>query len=297
MRVAELGVVGTIMSRNLRLFFRDRLNVFFSLLSAIILFGLYTLFLGNLQVDAIGSSFPQADEGDVRAFVDSWMFAGIVVLTTITTPLGALSVFVEDSGSGRVRDFLVSPIRRGQLVLGYLGSTVTIAVVLTAIVLVASLVYLLAVDRVVLDPMTVLRVVGWIVLACTAFSALWAFVASFLHSTGAFAALSTIIGTVIGFIAGAYIPVGVFPEAIRTIVNVLPFGQSAILVRQEFTAGTLSELAGGHPQAVERLEAEFGTTAAVGDWQVTDLYVVAVLVAMTVGFTALAAWRIRTRIA
>ena len=40
-----------IVRRNLRLFFRDRLNVFFSLLGAIILFVLYTLFLGNLQID------------------------------------------------------------------------------------------------------------------------------------------------------------------------------------------------------------------------------------------------------
>lgn len=33
--------------RNLRVFFRDRAGVFFSLLSALILIALYALFLGN----------------------------------------------------------------------------------------------------------------------------------------------------------------------------------------------------------------------------------------------------------
>ena len=56
----EMGVVVGIMVRNLRLFFRDRLNVFFSLLAAMIVFLLYTLFLGNLQTTSISAAFPRA---------------------------------------------------------------------------------------------------------------------------------------------------------------------------------------------------------------------------------------------
>lgn len=96
-----MSVVLTLMSRNLRLFFRDRLGVFFSLLSALILFLLYTLFLGSGQVDDLQQSFPGATEAEVKAFVDTWMFAGIVGITAITTGLGAMNVFVEDSASGR----------------------------------------------------------------------------------------------------------------------------------------------------------------------------------------------------
>ena len=58
-----MSVVCAIVGRNLRLFFRDRLNVFFSLLGAIILFGLYTLFLGNLQTDDLANALPGADDG------------------------------------------------------------------------------------------------------------------------------------------------------------------------------------------------------------------------------------------
>ena len=292
-----MGVVVDIMARNLRLFFRDRLNVFFSLLAAMIVFLLYTFFLGNLQTTSISAAFPQASEADVRAFVDSWMFAGIVALTAMTTSLGALGVFVEDAASGRFRDFLVSPLRRWQLVLGYLLSTVVIALIMTTLVLVVSLGYLLFVDGVVIGIPEIGRTLGWITLACVAFAALWALIASFIRTTGAFAALSTIVGTVIGFLAGAFIAVGLFPEAVRNVVNALPFAQSAMLLRREFTAETLSTLVGGQQEAIDALRMYYGVTALIGDWEVSVPFVVTLLLLLAIAFTALAAWRIRARIA
>ena len=292
-----MGVVVDIMARNLRLFFRDRLNVFFSLLGAMIVFLLYTLFLGNLQTTSISAAFPQASAGDVRAFVDSWMFAGIVALTAMTTSLGALAVFVEDAASGRFRDFLVSPLRRWQLVLGYLLSTVVIALIMTTLVLVVSLGYLFFVDGVAIGIPEIGRTLGWIALGCLAFAAMWAFIASFIRTTGAFAALSTIVGTVIGFLAGAFIAVGLFPETVRNVVNALPFAQSAMLLRREFTAETLSSLVGGRQEAIDALRTYYGVTAFVGDWEVVVPFVLALLVVLAIAFTALAAWRIRARIA
>lgn len=292
-----MGIVAGIMRRNLRLFFRDRLNVFFSLLGALIVFLLYTLFLANLQTTSIAAAFPQADAGEVKGFVDSWMFGGIVAMTSITTSLGALGVFVEDAASGRFRDFLVSPIRRGQLVLGYLLSTFVVALIMTVLVLIVSLVYLFAVDGVVIGIPQIATTLGWIALACLAFAALWAFVASFIRTTGAFSALATIVGTVIGFLAGAFIAVGLFPAAVRNVVNALPFAQTAMLMRRELTADSLSTLVGGQQEAIDALSEYYGITAFVGDREVTVPVVVAILIGCAVAFTALAAWRIRARIA
>lgn len=292
-----MGIVLDIMGRNLRLFFRDRMSVFFSLLGALIVFLLYTLFLSNLQTSSIADAFPQADEADVRGFVDSWMFAGIVAMTSITTSLGALAVFVEDAASGRFRDFLVSPIRRGQLVLGYLLSTVVVALVMTLIVFGVSLAYLFLLDGVALGASEILRTLLWIVLSCVAFAALWAFVASFIRTTGAFSGLATIVGTVTGFLAGAFIAVGLFPDAVRSAINALPFAQSAMLMRREFTAETLATLVGGRPEAIAELSAFYGITLFVGDWEVTVPAVIVVLAGCAVVFAALAALRIRARIA
>lgn len=292
-----MSVVGNLMARNLRLFFRDRLGVFFSLLSAVILFLLYTLFLGNGQVNDLQQSFPGATEEDVKGFVDTWMFAGIVGITSITTGLGAMNVFVEDSASGRFRDFLVSPIRRESLILGYLLSAGVVALIMTTVVLIISLVYLYLVDGVGFDAGQIATIYGFLALSCLAFAALSAFAVSFVRTTGAYSALSTIVGTILGFLAGAYIPVGALPEGVRTVVNALPFMQAAVPIRQEMTADSLQAMTGGQAEAMTALQEVFGITASVGDWTVTNAYVVFILALMTVVFTLLAAVRIRRRIA
>ena len=290
-----MNVVTDITGRNLRLYFRDRLNVFFSLLGALVLFLLYTLFLGNQQTQGLAETFPLAAEEDIKGLVDAWMFAGIVGITAITTGLAAVNVIVEDTATGRFRDFLVSPINRWQLVLGYLLSTVVIALIMTTVVFAVSLAYLALVDGVSLTAGQLARTYGYLVLSCIAFGALSAFVVTFVRTPGSFAALSTLVGTILGFAAGSYIPVGAFPEGVRNFVSALPFMQASMVVRREMTDGPLSAVT-DQPEAMEEVQRLFGITAHVGDWAVPTGYVLLVLAAMAVVFTALAAVRIRSRI-
>jgi multidrug/hemolysin transport system permease protein len=291
-----MSVVLGIVARNLRLFFRDRLNVFFSLLSGVILFVLYTLFLARLQVDALSSQFPHATDAEIRGFIDSWMFSGIVLLTTVTAGLGAMSILVEDGQSGRFADFLVSPIRRGHLVLGYLISAVSVAVIMSGVVLVLSILYLGIIDGIWLSPEHILLIAGIMILCCFAFTALSAFGISFVRTTGAFSALATIVGTVLGFIAGAYIPIGSLPDTVGDVISALPFAQGGMLMRRQFSSTALDALTGGNAQAMDSLRTFYGMDLSVGGAAVADWVAVGVLVVFAVGFTALAAGRIRSRL-
>lgn len=292
-----MTAVTAVISRNLRLFFRDRMAVFFSLLAAMILFVLYTLFLGQLQASDLQESFPAATPRQIRAFIDSWMFAGVVSMTSITTGLGALGVFVEDAATGRFRDFLVSPIRPGQLVLGYFGAALIIAVTITFTILAVSLAYLALADGILLPLDAVARTAGIIVLTAAAFAAISAFVTSYVASPGAYAALSTVVGTTLGFVTGAYIPVGSFPTAVQTVISGLPFAQASMLMRQEFAGGTLDELASTDPGSRESLREYFGMEASIGGWVITAPFVLASLVALMVLFAWLGAMRIRRQVA
>lgn len=291
-----MSVVAAIVVRNLRLFLRDRLDVFFSLLGAIILFALYTLFLSSLQTRGLAASFPHASPRAAKTFVDSWMFAGIVLITTITTGLGALSVLVDDSQSGRFRDFLVSPIRRGQIVLGYLIGAVTVALLMSLIVLALSVLYLGVIDGMWLAPDALPRVTGIVVLCCAAFTALSALIVSGVRTAGAFSALATIVGTVLGFVAGAYIPVGSLPDTVGNVINALPFGQAGMLLRRDITAESVSAMTGGIPEADDALRMVYGIDAYVGSWLVPGGFAIAILIALAIVCTALAAVRIRARI-
>lgn len=81
------------------------------------------------------------------------------------------------------------------------------------------------------------------------------------------------------------------------MINALPFMQAAVPVRQEMTADSLNTMTGGNQEAIDDLHELFGITASVGDWDVTNAYVVFILAAMTVVFALLAAVRISRRIA
>lgn len=291
-----MSVVLAIVRRNLQIFFRDRLNVFFSLLGAVILFGLYTLFLGNLQIADLADSLPGATTGEVQAFVDSWMFAGIVLITTVTTGLGGLAVLVDDDQSGRFRDFLVAPLRRGQLVLGYLLSAAAVAVILSVVVLILSVVYLGVLRGTWLSPAAIVRSLMIVVLSCLAFTAFSALIVSFVRTNGAFSGLATIVGTVLGFIAAAYIPIGAFPDTVASVVAALPFAQAGMLLRREFSEGTLATITADAPGAEVPLRAFYGLDLTIGDWAVPAWFVIGVLVAIALVCTILSAVRIRRRI-
>ena len=63
------------MKRNLKVFFRDKSSVFFSLLAVLIVLGLYVLFLG----DQLVKSFEDKLE-DPKRLMDSWIMAGILAV-------------------------------------------------------------------------------------------------------------------------------------------------------------------------------------------------------------------------
>ncbi|RLK53005.1 ABC transporter permease [Microbacterium telephonicum] len=289
-----MRVVAGLVGRNLRLFFRDRLNVFFSMLSGLILFFLYTLFLARLQVDGLAETLPQASPSDIEAFVASWMLSGIVLLTTVTAGIGALSSLVDDRATGRFADFLVAPIRRTHLVLGYLLSAIAVAVIMSTIILVLTVLYLGFVHGTWIAPVDILAALAAMLLCCAAFTALAAFGASFLRTAGAYSAFATVVGTILGFVAGAYIPVGSLPPGVASTINALPFAQGAMLMRRPFTHETLAAVSGGVPQAESSLATFYGVDIFVGDAQVSGWVAVLVLAVMAVGFTALAAGRVRS---
>lgn len=291
-----MRVVLALTGRNLRTFFRDRMNVVFSLLGALILFGLYALFLGNLQVEGLAQSLPGAATADVRVFVDSWMFAGVVLITTVTSGLGSLAAVVDDTQSGRFREFLVAPVRRAQLVAGYLLAAVVVAVAMSAVVLAASLAYLGLLRGSWLDPGHVLRVLGVMILSCIAFTAFSALMVSFVRTIGAFSALATIVGTVLGFIAAAYLPMGALPSTVGSVVAALPFAQAGMLLRREYSGDALERVTAQAPGALPELRSYFGLDLEVGGWDVPVWGVLASLLVLTAVCAAVSVLRIRRRI-
>lgn len=221
--------------RNILLYFRDKTSVFFSLLAVFILVALYVLFLGDLTANGL-PDFPAK-----QSLLNAWFLAGILSVTSMTTTLAAFGILVEDKANKRFMDFYVSPITRAKLIGGYIGSALIIGILMCFITLFIANVFFLFSGESSITFFELLLCFGIIVLAVLSSSAMILTLVSFFNTSNAFAAASTVIGTLLGFLTGIYIPIGSLPDYLQTVIKLFPVSHSAALFRQILMESAMHE--------------------------------------------------------
>jgi len=223
-------MIAMMIKRNLRIFFRDRASVFFSLLGVIIIIGLYVLFLGNLVSGGLENNPAIGD--NARFLMDSWIMGGVLAAASITTCMGAFGIMIDDTAKHIIKDFQIAPIRRSDLVLSYILSAIIIGLVMSFITFVLAEAYIVIYGGNLMSFVAILKTLGLIVLSVSCSSAIVFFLTSFIKSQNAFGTASTILGTMIGFLTGIYIPIGQLPAAVQTVIKIFPVSHAAVLLRQ-----------------------------------------------------------------
>ncbi len=282
--------------RNLKLYFRDRAGVFFSMLGPIIVFALYTVFLGNVTVNNLISSFPHADINKINNYVNAWVFAGILAIVPVTTSLAAIQVFVVDRAYGRFKDFAVSPIKPAKIVIAYLGSTFIISLIMTSIMFVITELYLVWKGGSWLSSSDLFGAIAILILLCAVFSALSGLIVTFIKSVSALSSINTIVGTLAGFLAAIYVPIGSLPKAFANILNTLPFSQGASLVRHYIASEPLTKFANGNNLITTKMNEITGMVLTVGDRTLNNQFIIFVLISLFFIFTIGAVLRISRKI-
>ena len=227
-----MTVIQGLVLRNLKVYLRDKTAVFFSFLSMLIIIALYALFLGKAQVSNI-----QQQVGDVegiRFLVDSWIMAGLLAVNSVTIGLGALGIMVQDGEGKGLNDFLVAPIRRFHIVASYLIASWLIGIILNTLALVIGQVYIVAGGGEILPFVAVIQVIGLLSLCVISSSTVIFFVATYIKTMNSYGALTAILGTVIGFVTGVYVPLSVMPPAVQNVVSFVPASHGAAALRQVF---------------------------------------------------------------
>lgn len=279
--------MNAIIKRNLKIFFRDRASVFFSLLGVIIIIGLYVLFLGDMMMQGMG------ELKNVRFLMDSWIMAGMLAATSATTTMGAFGIMVEDKSKKMLKDFSSSPLRRSSLTRGYILSSFIIGVIMSVIAFIFAEIYIVAYGGSILPIAAIAKVFCCILLSVLASSSMIFFMVSFFKSQNAFATASTLIGTLIGFLTGIYIPVGSLPEAVQFIVKVFPISHAGSLFRQIMMEIPLNDAFGSaSAEVLNSFNKEMGVTFWFGNHEVTWIQSIAVLVVTVIIFYGLAILKI-----
>ncbi len=277
-------------SRNLKVFFRDRASVFFSLLAVFIIIGMYVLFLGDVWLQNL------PDMPGAKPLMDSWIMAGLLAVTSMTTTMGAFGTMVDDRAHKLIKDFSASPIRNSQIAGGYILSSFTVGVIMTLITFVLAELYIVGGGGAFLPFGSLIKMLLLLLLSALCNTAMVSFLISFFKSNNAFGTASSIIGTLIGFLTGIYIPIGMLPEGIQFVIKIFPVSHAALLLRQVMMEAPMQTVFAGAPaEMVEGFQQEMGVLFKMGDTYMTGLTSILILVGSALVFYALSIWRYSKR--
>lgn len=233
-----------------------------SLLSVVIVIGLYVIFLQKTQLDAIEAMVPLTT--DIKVMVNEWMISGLISIVAVTTTLGAFGIYIKDLETKTNVDFLTTSMSRTSIQLSYCMSAFLIGFLFTCIAYLCCQIFLVATGGAWLSWMETLQVLGIITLSVLLSSVLNLFIVLFITSQSAFATANTIVGTVIGFLCGVYIPIGVLPEFVQRIIHLFPVSHTTVLLRNVFMEDSIDQVFPTTEAATEYMRT-FGVQYKLGD--------------------------------
>lgn len=270
-------------SRNLKVFFRDKTAVFFSLLAVLIVLGLYIFFLGDVWID----SFPNIK--GVKNLMNCWIIAGLIGVTSVTANMGAFGTMIEDKSKNKIKDFYVSPIKKSKIVGGYIISSFIVGSMMSVVTLIISQIYLVYSGVDVLNFKELTEVFLIILMTSLSNSAMILFIVSLFSSEKAFSTASTIVGTLIGFITGIYLPISMLPDSVQIIVKLFPTSHGISILRQIFMKKQMDiSFADVPTNYINEFKESMGVVYYINDKLVSNTTIVFILIASTIIFFFLA---------
>ncbi len=237
-----MSVTCELIKRNCKLYFKDKGMFFSSMITPVILLVLYITFLAKVYRDIFMSGMPSGtEEKIINGLVGGQLFSSLMAVICITVAFCSNLITVQDKVTESIKDFLITPIKRSALAIGYYAATFicTFIVCISAtglcfIYIGATGWYMSAVD--------VLLIITDVFLLCMFGTALSSVVNIFLRTQGQMSAVGTIVSAGYGFICGAYMPLSQFGEGLRNTLMFLPGTYGTSVIRNHAMAGVFREM-------------------------------------------------------
>lgn len=262
--------------RNLKIYLRDKSAVFFSLLSAIIVIVLMLVFLGDMNIKTITSlleevGIQKTDETELNAelLVIMWTVGGILCVNGVTVASMMTSVMINDAACGKIQAFRTAPLSRIKLSLGYIISSWTASSFICVLTLAAAEIFAGVNGAELPEVSEQFLLVGMIAVNCFTYSGIMYFAGLLIKTPGAWSGFSTLVGTLVGFLGGIYIPIGGLPEGVQTVLKCLPVLHGCSMFRSVLTKASVEKTLAGVPaEIVEEYREVMGITTSFGDTEI-----------------------------
>lgn len=264
--------------RNMLVFMRDYSAVFFSVLSMLIILLLQVVFLGEMNVENVlwalseygGVRDVAVDERNAEYLVNLWTLAGILIVNTVTVTLTVMQTMIRDEVKGQLALLYVAPVKRIKIALSYILASGFIGSGMSFLTFLIGQGYL-ALQGNPLFPMGVcLKGLGIILLNAFVYAAIGYLLALFVHSESAWGGLLTVIGTLVGFLGGIYLPVSQLSEGVVKVLKCLPILHGTVMMREVLTKKALEKTFAGLSEMIpSQFAKEMGITLWNGEAQIS----------------------------
>lgn len=288
-----MGSLSALIKRNIKCYLRVKSNIVYSLLTIIITLGLYILFMSRSYTDSMKQVLEPFGAVNYQWLSDSLMLSGLIPILSITVSLVVFSIIVEDRQNKISMDFMVAPINRNIWMLSYLFSSIIICTVASLGLIIFSDIYLLIISGYGLSFFQIIKILGITLLGLFFGNMFMLFLISFAKNTNVVGGIGTIVGTMQGFVSGCYMPLGMFPEAVRYILYSLPFAQMSSLIRGVYIekAPEVMGLSQEGTYALNEIIKFYGVELNFENWNMPSWLMIVCVLAFTSIFTLVAGYR------
>lgn len=235
--------------RNMMLYFKDLMAVIFSMLTSIIVFALYQLFLKGTFVDSISDSMVGLENfiaaSDIDTLVNGILLTGIMGSAIITVPFNCLNTIVKDRENKIDYDISATPLKRWQIVLSYFTASSLSSIIMVAIVLTVGLIALTIMGDTYISAECIAMLYGMDIVGSVSSTAFFMIIMLMFKNTAVSSAFFGILSAAAGFVIGAYIPTSNFSATVQTVCNLFPASHVTVMFRQLLLKGVVEHINDG----------------------------------------------------
>ena len=230
--------------RNIKVYFSDKGMFLSSLITPAILLILYATFLSNVFQSTFVNAMPKGIELSkqlLNGLVKGQLVASLLSVSCITVAFCSNMLMVQDKVNENIKDLMITPTDKKTLVISYFLASFISTLIVNLFALILCLIYI-ASSGWFMNLMDVLLIVLNVVILTLFGCVLSSIINSFLSTQGQISVVGTIVSSMYGFIAGAYMPMSQFGAGLRKVLLYLPTTYGTALMKNSVMRGPFREL-------------------------------------------------------
>lgn len=232
-----------LIGRNTKLYFKDKMLFFTSLITPIILLFLFFTFLKNVYINDFQKALQgfAIDSKILNGMAGAWLLSSVLSVSSVTVAFCANLIMAQDKVNGTINDFKITSAKPVTINISYFISTFFVVILIMLSVLLIGSIYI--------------AIVGWYIPVADFFmmlldifinvlfgTLLSSIVMVFVNSQGMQSAVASLVSAMYGFISGAYMPISSFSKGLANFLGLLPGTYGTSILRNHCMQGYLQAM-------------------------------------------------------